>query len=252
MRQRYTDFIASHDIAWELTMGALAAAYVVIGFAADDPSASLRASLEAAELALTAIFVVEFTSRFAAARSQRAYLRGHWIDLVALVPVAREVRLLRLLRLLRLVRMFAGVYRALTDIERLARHRSLVWLFVAWLGVAVICSSALFLAENGVNPNIHSPLDALWWGVVTLSTVGYGDIYPVTPEGRLAGAALMILGITLFAAITGTITSFLVSQQEARADDVLTTIGRLGALRDSGLLTGEEFEAKKTELLARL
>jgi voltage-gated potassium channel len=49
---------------------------------------------------------------------------------------------------------------------------------------------------------VSSPLDALWWGVVTLTTVGYGDVYPVTPEGRLAAAILMLLGIGLFGLIT--------------------------------------------------
>ncbi len=73
----------------------------------------------------------------------------------------------------------------------------------AWLAVAVICSIGLYIAESGVNPAVGDPLDALWWGVVTLTTVGYGDVFPVTPEGRLAAAGLMILGITLFAAIHG-------------------------------------------------
>jgi len=103
----------------------------------------------------------------AASRDRRAYLRGHWIDAVALIPTVRGlrlVRLLRFLRLLRLVRVFAGVYRALSSIERLARHRSLIWLFCAWLTVAATCSAALFIAEHGVNPSIDDPWDALWWG----------------------------------------------------------------------------------------
>ena len=94
-------------------------------------------------------------------------------------------------------------------------------------------------------------MDAFWWGIVTLSTVGYGDISPVTPEGRLAAAALMILGITLWAAITGTITSFLVMGQE-RADgaSVPDQIRSYGELMRDGLLTPEEFEAMKARLLA--
>lgn len=123
-------------------------------------------------------------------------------------------------------------------------------LFLSWLAVALICSTAFFLAENGVNPNIHDPVDALWWGIVTLSTVGYGGISPVTPEGRLAGAALMILGITLWAAITGTITSFLILGERNEDAAIPDLIRGYGDLMRDGLLTAEEFESKKAELLA--
>jgi voltage-gated potassium channel len=227
-------------------MAAFAVAFVVVGFAGDD-AASLN--VLAIEYALTALFTVEFGTRFAAARDRKRYLAGHWIDLVALIPTARGARLLRLLRL---VRAFTGIYRALSSIERLAQHGRLLWLFVAWLGVAVICASALYVAEVGVNPNIDDPTDALWWGVVTLTTVGYGDVFPVTPEGRLAGGALMILGITLFAAITGTITSFLIASQGTTDDSPAARLRQLDELHRDGIVTDAEFESKKVELLRRL
>lgn len=236
-------------------MAMLAVVYVIVGFVSDDAGPDATGSIALLDFGLTIIFVLEFASRFAASYDRRRYLRGHWIDLVALIPAGRGVRLLRLIRLLRLVRAFAGIYRALTHYERLARHGRLVGLFVAWLAVAVISATALYIAEAGVNENIETPLDALWWGVVTLTTVGYGDVFPVTPEGRLAGGALMIVGITLFAAITGTITSFLVAEQageHAPREDIPATIRELASLRDDGILTVEQFEAKKDELLARL
>lgn len=252
LRDRYNRFIADHEVAWELTMAALAAAFVAIGFAVDAEPSSMTGTLEAVDLGLTVLFVGEFVSRLAASRTRGQYLRGHWVDALALIPTARGFRLLRLLRLLRLVRAFAGVYRALAGIERMAHHRGLIALFVAWLGVAVICGTALYLAEADINPNIHSPVDALWWGIVTLTTVGYGDIFPITPEGRLAGAALMILGITLFAAITGTITSYLVSAQTDGDGDVPRAIRALTKLHRDGLVTDDEFAAKRAELIARM
>jgi voltage-gated potassium channel len=255
LAERYNAFIDRHEVAWELTMGALAAAFVTIGFAGDTASPDMAPVLATVELVLTAIFFAEFSTRLAASRDRRRYLRGHWIDLIALWPAVREVRLLRLLRLLRLIRTFAGIYRALSRFERVARNRGLVLLFIAWLSVAVISSTALYLAESDINPNLHSPMDALWWGIVTLTTVGYGDVYPVTPEGRLAGAALMILGITLFATITGTITSLLIANREEDQQTTATTpqlIQALGQLRASGLITDEEFQDKKRELLDRM
>ena len=252
-RQRYNQFIDRHEIAWELTMAALAVVFVAVGFAIDDAPPGSEAPLVLIDLTLTAIFVAEFVSRIIAAPSWRLYLRNHWIDALALIPTVRGVRLLRLLRLLRLIRAFAGVYRALIGLERLAAYRGLVWLFVAWLTVAALSAAALYFAELGENPKLQTPIDAIWWGVVTLSTVGYGDIYPVTPEGRIVGAVLMLLGITLWAGVTGTIASYFVATDRTTgADDAASTLLKLGRARAEGLLTDAEFEAKKAQLLERI
>ena len=117
LRQRYLSFIARHEAAWELTFAALAVVYVVVGFVEDSPATT------AFDLLLTAIFAAEFASRLAASVDRKAYLRGHWIDALALIPVVRGIRVLRLLRLLRLVRAFAGVARALNTLEQVANHR---------------------------------------------------------------------------------------------------------------------------------
>ena len=250
LRTRFNDFIARFEVAWELGMAVLAIAYVIVGFAIDTASAASRPALEAADTALTVVFVAEFGSRFLAAWDRRAYLRAHWIDLIALIPVIRGVRVLRLLRLLRLIRAFAGIFRATQHFERLARHRGLAGLFVTWLAVMVICSIFLYAAENGVNDAIGSPLDALWWGIVTLTTVGYGDVYPVTGEGRIAASVLMLLGIGLFSAITATITSFMLSS--SGAESPAERLRRLAELHRDGLLSDEEFATKRSEAVDRL
>jgi voltage-gated potassium channel len=209
-------------------------------------------TLETAELVLTVVFLAEFSSRLAAARNRTAYLRGHWIDLLAIVPAARSFRILRILRLLRLVRAFAGVYRALAHVGRLANHRALQTIVLSWLAVMVICCAALYFAERDVNPAIGSPFDALWWGISTMTTVGYGDVYPTTAEGRIAASALMLLGIGLFSAVTAIITSLLVSQRTAEPADPITTIERLADLAITGTITQDEFSAKRAELLGRV
>ncbi len=234
-------------------MAALAVVFVAIGFLIDEAPSSTRPELEALEWGLTGLFVLEFATRFAASHDRSQYLRGHWVDVVALAPPIRAARVLRLLRLLRLVRTFAGAYRAAMHLEGLARHRGFAWLMVAWLAVMALCSIALYPAEHGVNKTIDSPFDALWWGVVTLSTVGYGDVYPITPEGRLAAMVLMLLGIGLFSAITATATSYLLStgehRDQSRGGRFVDEIERLSVLREQGSLTEDEFAAAKQRLL---
>lgn len=245
VRERFNDFVATHEVGWELTMALLAVVYVATGLLADSPEVELL------DLGLTSIFVAEFVSRFAAAHDRRAYLRGHWIDLVALVPLARGARLLRLLRLLRLVRAFAGAYRVLTHVERLVQHRGLVLLFTSWLAVMAISSMALYLAERGVpESNVDSFDDALWWGIVTLTTVGYGDVVPHTIEGKLAATVLMLLGIGLFAGITATITSIVLAGR-AQTSDPVDQLRRLSELRENGSLTAAEFDKLKSALISR-
>jgi voltage-gated potassium channel len=122
---------------------------------------------------------------------------------------------------------------------------------VAWGAVTFISCIALYAVESGINPSITSPLDALWWGVATISTVGYGDVTPVTPEGRLVAGVLMLFGIGLFGAITGIVTNtLLTASRSAPAQDLVGQLERLVALRSAAQLSPEQFEAAKARLLA--
>jgi len=89
----------------------------------------------------------------------------------------------------------------------------------------------------------------LWWGLTTMTTVGYGDVFPVTEEGRIAAAVLMILGIGLYSAITATVTSFLITSD--RSADLADQFERLAALHADGRLSDEEFVGAKATLISQ-
>jgi voltage-gated potassium channel len=246
-RESYSAFVERHEIAWELAMGALALVWVALGFLIDQIGEGVRPDLETAEVALTAVFVAEFASRLYAAHDRVQYVRGHFIDALALVPPIRALRVLRLLRLLRLVRAFAGFYRVAMHVQGVARHRGFAWLVVAWLSVMAVTSAFVYFAEHGANKFLDSPFDALWWGISTVTTVGYGDLQ--TPEARLAAMVLMLLGIGLFSAITATITSYFISQGSGHRPSLPDELRALADLRADGALTEDEFEAAKTSLI---
>ncbi len=129
------------------------------------------------------------------------------LTVLALVPALRGLRALRLLRLLRSQKLFRygqpfmGVQRAIQD-NMLLYVAAFAWLFMmtGFGGVSI------WLVEGTDNPDIHSVLDGLWWALVTVTTVGFGDISPVTPVGRAIGGVLMVFGmftLALFAGIVG-------------------------------------------------
>jgi voltage-gated potassium channel len=96
--------------------------------------------------------------------------------------------------------------------------------FLLWTGGAV----ALWSLEKGVNSQLHSFGDALWWSVVTITTVGYGDITPVTPEGRIVGGALAVVGLGLIGYLSSQLTLLWIGQEEAAVD---ATAAEVAALR---------------------
>jgi voltage-gated potassium channel len=248
-RERYRSFVARHEVAWELGFATLAVVFVGLAFVPFKPGSPTEFTVLALEWVITGVFIAEFATRLWAAESRRDYVRGHWIDLISCIPPTRWLRPFRLLRLLRLVRAFAGVGRAVTAAERLANHRGLVWLIVAWVAVMLLSAAGLYISENGVNAAVNGPLDALWWGLTTMTTVGYGDVFPVTAEGRIAAAALMILGIGLYSIITATVTSYLIAGDRTSID-VAGQLERLAALHANGSVTEDEYREAKARVLA--
>ena len=203
---------------------------VALAFVPLEPGSAAEATVLALEWVITGIFIAEFGWRLSAAKPSRAYVRGHWIDLISCIPPTRWFRMFRLLRLLRLVRAFAGVGRAMTSAERLANHKGLVWLFIAWIGVMFLCAVGAYISEVGVNPGIQSPFDAIWWGLTTMTTVGLwrhlSDHERGTPRGGGApypGAAGCI------PQFRRRLQSFLVAGE--RADDVAGQLEQLAASR---------------------
>jgi voltage-gated potassium channel len=134
------------------------------------------------------------------------------LAVLALFPGLRGLRALRLLRLLRTTRVFRYRNPFAIVIQAFEENGLLFTFAFSALGVTTLLGGmSLFLIEAKINPAIDSALDGLWWGLVTLTTVGFGDIVPVTPLGRIVGGVMMVAGMFTLALFAGIVGSSLVS-----------------------------------------
>ncbi len=136
----------------------------------------------------------------------RPLMQVDLLSILAVVPALRGLRALRLLRLFRGIQLFR-YSSPLRGVTRALQENALVYAFnVAFLlGNVLVGGISLFLVERGSNPNINSLADGLWWSLVTITTVGFGDITPITPLGRFIGGTVMVTGMFTLALFAGTV-----------------------------------------------
>ncbi len=166
------------------------------------------------EIAITAIFVGDFLRRLSVATDRRAYVvRGYgWLDLIGCLPGMRIVRTFRVVRVLRRLRDYGGVRPVARQVFANRAQGSL--LFVTLIAIYVIeFGSMAMLASEARSPdaNITTSSDALWYIMATISTVGYGDLYPTTALGRIVGVFILIVGVGLFTTLTGFLANIFVN-----------------------------------------
>lgn len=165
-----------------------------------------------------AVFAAEYLIRLYLAPARWHFVTHHLVDLaVVALPLLRPLRALRLLRLLNLARVAVVLANALRRIRDILTHRGLHLVLLAVAGVIVICSVLeLVFEQHAPGANIRNLGDALWWAIVTVTTVGYGDTYPVTAGGRGVAVVLMLVGIGLIGTLTASVASYFVEEQADR------------------------------------
>jgi voltage-gated potassium channel len=248
LRERYSGAerrtaLERFEAATELPLLILALAMIpllVLPLFIDLPSGVER-SFVAADWFIWAVFAFEYVVRLTLTAERVRFVRREWPDLLIIVlPFLRPLRIVRSARALRLLRMgrLAAVLGEVHQEGRtvILRKRLNHLLFIS-LAIIVACAGLALAVEQEGDGAIDSFGDALWWAITTVTTVGYGDTFPVTAAGRGIAAFLMVAGIALFGILTANVAAFFVEshgQQEADAtseklDEVLR---RLAALED--------------------
>jgi voltage-gated potassium channel len=206
-----------------------------------DPSEAWLGIAVAANWAIWAAFFLEYITVVSLADDRWSYTKSAWLDVFIIVAsfpllptlfagsrLLRLTRLSRVFRILRLVRLAAVLTRAGQSVRRLFRKRGLGYLLALTVLLAAGFGGLFAIAEDA------GLLDGLWWAIVTITTVGYGDTVPVTGLGRIAGIGLMVLGIGFVVILTAAVAAQFVEDEEAElADEIQGLHARLDRIEQA-------------------
>jgi voltage-gated potassium channel len=201
-----------------VVLAATLALLPVLVIESDATSEGWQRFADVANWAIWAVFVVELAAVLIVAPRKRAALRAHWLDVaivILTVPLlGKALSWLRLARFIRLARFGVIVSRALQAEGRLTSGDSLRIASLLTVTAIVVGAGAM---QAFASNEFDSLWDSIWWAVVTVTTVGYGDFYPTTVQGRLIGILLMFVGIGFLSLLTASIASRFV--REERTDE---------------------------------
>ncbi len=206
----------------------LASVTVVILDSVDSISRDHGPLFDALEWMFTGLFSVEYAARLACVRRPLRYARSFFgvVDLLAVLPayvallvpgthVLLDVRVLRLLRIFRILKLaaYVGEYRALGSALVASRRKILIFLSVV-LMITLLMGTLMYVVEGPERGYTSIPM-GVYWAIVTMTTVGYGDISPHTDLGRLIAAVMMLLGWGILAVPTGIVSAEMTAQRFA-------------------------------------
>jgi voltage-gated potassium channel len=187
---------------------------------------AVEESLVGIDYTIWALFVIEYLVKFYLAPERSRYVKTHLLDLIiVVVPFFRPLRVARLVRLQVLLRVGVVGGEAIRRSKQVLTHKGFhfVALFAAIL--VFLCAGLVTVAEKSAHGStIHDYGQGLWWAIVTVTTVGYGDHVPVTPFGQGVAVILMLVGIGLIGVLTATIARFFIEKSSDETDDRLARI----------------------------
>lgn len=184
--------------------------------------------LRYADLTVCAMFLADFLwSLYRAENRWRYFVTWGWFDLLSSIPAIDIARLGRLARILRIFRVLRGLRATLILTSLIVQKRAQNTVLAAALAAILLLtfsSIAILHFETGPGANILTANDAVWWAFATITTVGYGDRFPVTPEGRLVAVLLMSAGVGLFGIFSGFVASWFIGEDSDRSNSELVAL----------------------------
>ncbi len=176
------------------------------------------------DTSICCIFLSNFFYSLFKSENRAHYFRRHWIDLIASIPAIEPLRAARIFQVLRVIRLIRSSRSLLIPLIKQKKEATFASLLLATLTILAISSVVILLVESGVqDANIHTAEQAIWWALVTISTVGYGDYYPVTTVGHIIGSIVIVTGVSFFGVISGYMASIFVGPDEHKINEQQNT-----------------------------
>jgi voltage-gated potassium channel len=190
--------------------------------------AVIKDVLEAIDVGICAVFLFDFFRTLARAPNKIRYLlTWGWLDFVGSLPATPWLRLLRIIRINRTLRAMHGKSIGAILLEARTRQAETTLMGTLLAGILVVSLGSILIVlieSHSPNANIVTGEDAVWWAVVTVATVGYGDYYPVTYPGRAVAVFVMIVGVSLFSVITSYLANSFQRRQRQSQDDKIAAL----------------------------
>ena len=176
------------------------------------------------DLFVCLILIPDFCYRLWVSDDRKRFLLLNGIDILGMIPLVIAGPALsysRYFRLFRVIKILALFKDDLPGIYRFFRETNLDYAVIILFFTLIFCSFTFYLIEAGVNPHVHSISDALWYAVIAITTVGFGDIAPVTTDGRIISVIIVVVGIVFVGFLTASISSWLIKRQKGTDTDKL-------------------------------
>ncbi|MFY2509644.1 potassium channel family protein [Vibrio pectenicida] len=198
-----------------LSFMALFVISALLFFPLKEPTRQVLISLD---FVICSIFLLQLTIDWIRSADRLQYIKRHWIDFIASIPMVEPLRFARLFHILRVILVIRSSRSLVKQLMINRRETTLASILLLMVILLTIGSSImLFLESKSPDANIQTGGDAIWWALVTISTVGYGDHFPVTNAGKILASGLIICGVGIFGMISGLITSLITSPTEVQA-----------------------------------
>ena len=200
------------------------------------------------------IFLIKFFIGLIRSPEKLHYLKNHWIDFVASIPAIEALRFARIFQILRVVRLIRMSRSFLLPLLRQRKQATLASLLVAMVTILTFSSILMLIVESGTEgANIQTAEQAIWWALVTISTVGYGDYYPVSTAGHIVGSVVIVSGVSFFGVISGYMASVFVAPDETeRNQQQAEHKAEIRTELEQALIRMEENQAKMEQNQAQM
>lgn len=168
------------------------------------------------------VFFFDFLQQYRSAPSKLEYMKWGWLDLISCIPLMEMNQYARVIRILRLIKTIKNISSLSHTISENRTSSSFhLMLFLSLMMMVFGSIYILYLEKGAVSANIHTASDAFWWTFVTITTVGYGDLYPVTFEGRIVAMVLITSGVGLFGSSTALLASWVLDSNKDSSTYIL-------------------------------